>query len=185
MKSLDFKTAFKYPFNKASRMWNILWVFVPVVGWLVLIGYNIRIIKEFVQGKFKKLPKLNFSDDLELGFFMFIKAVPFIVVYVTLNGILKDANSFFSGIVNLFLAFFVVPMLTINFFVKETIASSFEFKILDSVFNNLKDYLLTLLNCFLIGITFLVMWVVLVGIPAGIFTKNIFLADFYRRYIKK
>ena len=32
---------------------------------------------------------------------------------------------------------------------------------------------------------FLVMIIVLVGIPASQFTKNIFLADFYRRRVKK
>jgi len=29
------------------------------------------------------------------------------------------------------------------------------------------------------------MWVVLVGFSAGVFTKNIFLADFYRRKVKR
>ena len=88
-----------------------------------------------------------------------------------------------AGIDTLF-QIFVLPMLTINFFNKETVASLFEFKILKAVFNNFGDYLITILKSIVLGLIFFAMWIVLVGFPAGTFTKNIFLADFYRRRIK-
>ena len=65
-----------------------------------------------------------------------------------------------------------------------TVNSFFEFRIMKYVFNNLGDYIMVLLKSILLGLIFFIMWIVLVGLPAGTFTKNIFLADFYRRRIK-
>jgi hypothetical protein len=76
-------------------------------------------------------------------------------------------------------------MLFINFSNKETIESFFEFKILKQVFDNLGEYIIAMLKNILLGIVFLIMWVILVGIPAGSFTQNMFLADFYRRKVLK
>lgn len=184
MKKLDFKTAFKYPFNRAKGMWNILWILLPIVGWLALGGYGIRIIKEFSKGKFKKLPIFKFKSDLELGFFMFLKAIPFIIAYSIIGAILDKIDPWMAGLANFFIGLFVVPILAINFMNKETVGSFFEFKILNSVFNNLGDYVVVLSKSILLSIIFVIMIVVLVGLPAGTFTKNIFLADFYRRKVK-
>lgn len=184
MEKINFKTAYMYPFNRARGMWNILWFFVPVVGWFALGGYGVRIIKEFSRGKFKELPMLDFSSDLKLGFFMFIKALPFVIVYMIVAGTLSKMNSGLGGLINFFLAFFVAPILGVNFMNKETVNSLFEFRIVKSVFNNLGDYVTTMLKSMLLGLIFALMMIILVGIPAGAFTKNIFLADFYRRRVK-
>ena len=50
---LSFGDAFKYPFNKWTRMFNILWFLLPIFGWLALGGYGIRIMQEFVKGNYK------------------------------------------------------------------------------------------------------------------------------------
>lgn len=184
MKKLDFKTAFKYPFNRAKGMWNILWILLPIVGWLALGGYGVRIVKEFSKGKFKKLPIFKFKSDLELGFFMFLKAIPFVIVYITIGAILDKIDPRVAGLANFFIGLFVVPILVINFMNKETVGSFFELGIIKSVFNNLGDYVVALLKGILLNIIFVIMIVVLVGLPAGTFTKNIFLADFYRRKVK-
>ena len=184
MKKLDFKTAFKYPFNRAKGMWNILWILLPIVGWLALGGYGVRIIKEFSKGKFKKLPTFKFKNDLELGFFMFLKAIPFIIVYIIIGAILDKTDPGMAGLARFFIGLFIVPILAINFMNKETVSSFFEFKILKSVFDNFGDYVVALLKDILLSIIFVIMIIVLVGLPAGTFTKNIFLADFYRRKVK-
>ncbi len=184
MTNLDFKTAFKYPFNRAKGMWNILWILLPIIGWFALSGYGIRIIKEFSKGKFKKLPTFEFSSDLKLGFFMFIKSIPFMIIYGILLAILTLISPWLRGVTQVFLSIFVVPILAINFFNKETVGSYFELEIIKSVFNNLGDYVMAVLKSILLGIIFLIMIIVLVGIPAGAFTQSIFLADFYRRKVK-
>tara|TARA_Y100000310_G_C20138599_1_gene559196 strand:+ start:21 stop:575 length:555 start_codon:yes stop_codon:yes gene_type:complete len=184
MEKLDFKTAFHYPFNRAKGMWNILWILLPIFGWFALGGYGVRIIKEFSKGKFKQLPVMKFGSDFKLGFMMLIKAIPFMLVYMLVLGIFTITGPFGRGLIDFFLGFFVVPILTINFMNKETVGSFFEFKIIGTVFNNLGDYIVAMLKSILLGLIFLVMILILVGIPAGAFTKNIFIADFYRRNVK-
>jgi len=185
MANLNFKTAFKYPFNRAKGMLNILWILLPIIGWLALGGYTIRIVQGFSKGKFKKLPTMKFSSDFTLGFFMFIKALPFIIAYAAGMGLLMIVSPWIRGLTQFFVGFFVVPILTINFMNKQTVGSFFEFRILSSVFDNLGDYIVTMLKSVLLQIVFALMIIILVGLPAGMFTKNIFLADFYRRRVKK
>lgn len=180
---LDFGTALSYPFNRAKGLLNALWILLPIFGWFALGGYSVRIVKEFVDGKFEKLPLFSFKSDMKFGFFMFLKAIPFIVVYVIVSSILERVPAI-GILASLFLSFFVVPILGINFMKKETVASFFEFDLIRVVFDNFSDYIVALLKSIGLAIIFFVMIIVLVGIPASIYTKNIFIADFYRRNVK-
>jgi|TARA_Y100000034_G_scaffold128408_1_gene182902 hypothetical protein len=185
MAELKFKTAFKYPFNRAKGLLNILLIFLPIVGWFALGGYGVRIVKEFSKGKYKKLPVLKFGDDFKLGFFMFIKALPFVIAYAVLLGIVTKINPWARGLTQFFVGCFMVPMLSINFMNKQTVGSYFEFEVLKPVFDNLGDYVVALLKSLLLQVIFILMTIILIGLPAASFTKNIFLADFYRRRVKR
>jgi len=182
-KALDFKSAFKYPFNRPAGMLNILWVLLPIIGWFALMGYSIRIVKHFIKNDFKELPLFKFSESFKLGFFMFLKMIPLIIVIVIVNvvvGLVPVAGF----IANLFINLFIIPILVINFFNKETIESCFELGKIQYVFDNIVEYLIAILKSIALAVIFIIMSVILVGIPANSFTKNIFLADFYRRYVK-
>jgi len=181
LKPLGFKTAFHYPFNRSKRMWNILWLLVPIIGWFALIGYGVRIIQGFIKGKFKELPIFHFKKDLKLGFFMFLKAIPFILACMVVFGILSLLK---LGFISTLIEIFIIPILGINFIKKMTIGSFFEFKILKAVFTHFGDYVVAVLKSILLVIVFAFMCIILVGIPALFFTDNIFLADFYRRRVK-
>ncbi|MBT3582564.1 DUF4013 domain-containing protein [Candidatus Woesearchaeota archaeon] len=183
MTALDFDTAFRYPFKRKKALWNILWMFLPIIGWFVLIGYSVRIIKEFSKGKFKQLPVLKFKSDMKLGFFMFFKSLPFIIIYGIIIGGLTAINPFLRFITLPF-EILLIPILFVNFFNKETISSLFEFKLIHVVIDNLGDYAMVFLRGLALGLTFFFLWIVLIGIPAGAFTSYIFVADFYRRHVK-
>ena len=185
MAKLRFRTAFSYPFNRAKGMWNILWILLPIIGWFALGGYGIRIVKAFTKGKFKQLPKFDFGNDLSLGFVMFFKAIPFVLCYIVLISILDALLPLAGDLVDLFLQIFVFPILFIHFFNKEKVSSLFEFGVLNSVFNNLGDYIVAVLKTILLTLIFIVMMIVLIGFPAAAFTQDIFMADFYRRRVKK
>ncbi len=180
---LDFGDAFKYPFNRAKGMFNVFWILLPIFGWLALGGYGVRIVREFCEGKFEKLPVMKFSSDMKLGFFMFLKSIPFMVVYVLVINFL-DFIGPLGGFAIFLIELFVVPILGINFMKKQTVESFFEFNIINVVFANLGDYLLALVKSIGLAIVFVLMMIVLVGFPALVFTQNIFLADFYRRRVK-
>lgn len=180
---LSFGSAFSYPFNRAKRMWNVLWALLPIFGWFALWGYGIRLVNEWSRGKFKGMPEFSFVEDMKFGFFMFLKALPFIVVYVIITSVL-DLVPVAGPIVTFLLNLFVLPILGIHFMNKQTIGSYFEFEVVRSVWNNLGDYLFAILKSIGLFLVFLVMSIILVGIPANLFTSNIFVSDFYRRKVK-
>jgi hypothetical protein len=183
MKEIGFGTAFKYPFNRPVGMLNILWIFLPIIGWFALGGYGIRIVKHFTKGDFKELPEFKFGKSFKIGFFMFLKAIPFFLVYFAFQHAMSKLH--WGGIAAvLFVSIFIVPMLTINFFKKETIGSYFEFDKVTPVFSNIQEYVIAVLKTIGLQLVFFVMIIVLVGFPALVFAKNIFLADFYRRFVK-
>ena len=189
MEKLSFKKAFKYSFNRPTGLLNILWLFVPIFGFLACTGYVFRIVKCFTEGKFEELPKLEFSSDMNLGFFMIIKSIPFVVVcgaiFYLLVFKIKNTELFALMVVPLILfGLFIGPILFINFCKKEKMSALFEFSLLKIVFDNFADYLVVFLKGFGLGAIFSAMSIVLIGTPAGAFTGNIFFADFYRRHIK-
>jgi hypothetical protein len=184
MKTLNFETAFKYPFNRGTGMLNIFWLLVPILGWFALLGFSIKIMKEFTQGKFKQLPIFEFGNDLKLGFMMFLKGLVFFLPYGILVGILKYFTPV-GDLLGLFIEIFIIPILIINFVNKQTIESLFEFELVSVVFNNIGDYLIAIIKSIGLFFVYLLMVIILVGFPAMAFTNNMFLADFYRRHIIK
>ena len=164
-------------------MLNIFWVFVPFTGWFALGGYGVRIIQQFLKGDFKELPKFDFTPDLKLGFSMFLKALPFIFSYIILLAVLWAIDPRLHWL-RLITEIFVIPFMSIHFVNKMTVASFFEFGVLKHVLNDLGGYLMALLKEILLGILFFILSFGLIGFPMSTFTKNIFLADFYRRSMK-
>ncbi|MBW2966356.1 DUF4013 domain-containing protein [Candidatus Woesearchaeota archaeon] len=184
METIDFKSAFKYPFNRAKGLLNILWLLLPIIGWFILFGYGITIVKHFLKSDFSKLPVMDIKANLSLGFFMFLKSIPFVIVLFIIQAF-AIFIPLIGTLVSWFISLFIVPILTINFFKKETVSSYFEFEKLKHVFNNFGDYIIVLLKTIALTIIFFLLIIILVGIPAGSFTKNIFFADFYRRNVKE
>jgi len=180
---LNFGTAFKYPFNRPVGMLNILWILLPIIGWFALFGYAVDIVNEFLKNNFKELPKMDFNKDLSLGFFMFFKGLPFFLALIVVSMVFGFIP-ILGIIINIFIGIFIVPVLAINFMKKQTVDSFFEFKKLKYVFGEIEEYVVAIVKSLGLGIIFLLMWLILVGIPAGAFTKNIFIADFYRRFVK-
>ena len=185
METISFITALKYPFNKPKRLLYALLLLVPVIGWLALFGYVIRIVNEFIEGKYEELPKLHFTDDLILGFSMFLKSLPFYIVYIALLAGIMMIDEDIANILSILLGFFVLPILNVNFYRKQTVGSYFDFGKLGYVMDNIGDYIVTMLKQYATYIIFLVLSIVLVGIPALYFTSLIFAANFYGRFVEE
>lgn len=168
----------KYPWGKASRQWNILWVLIPIFGWFALIGYFKKIIQELVKGNTKTLPAFGgFWKNFTEGLMAFVFLIPTIVILSVLNAIPVAGNAA-AFIIQLF----ILPWLVINFLVKGDFASLWEVKkAFFKVFNNAVDYLWALLKQIVYWVVYGVLSIVLVGIPGYAFGPYYFLADFYRR----
>lgn len=185
METISFSEAFKYPFNTPKRLLYVLLLFVPIIGWFALFGYIVRLINEFIEGRYEGLIKLDFMEDLKLGFIVFLKSLPFYIIYFVITSATIYVNETFGNIVNLLLGFFVVPILAINFKRKQTVESYFEFNILKNVTDNLGDYIVAILKQWALFFVFLVLSLVLIGIPAMYFTSSIFIANFYGHFVEQ
>jgi hypothetical protein len=185
IETISFSEAFKYPFKTPKRLLYALLLIVPIVGWLALFGYSVRLINEFIEGRYEGLIKLDFMEDLKLGFMVFLKALPFYIVYVIILSTATYVNETLGSLVSLLLGIFVIPMLAVNFMRKQTIESFFEFAILNLVRDNLGEYIITALKQYALNFVFLILSFVLVGIPAIMFTSTIFFANMYGRLVEK
>lgn len=181
---VSFSEAFKFPFNRPKGLLNALWILLPIFGWFALGGYVVRITKQFVKGDFTQTPTLSFGSDMKLGFMMFIKSIPFLFLYMVIVGIITRADVTTGNIVSVLAGLLIIPVLTVNFFVKENVGAYFEFSKLKAVFSNFGDYVIVMLKSIVLAIIYIVMVIILVGIPASIYTKHLFVADFYRRNVK-
>ncbi|KKG12050.1 DUF4013 domain-containing protein [Methanosarcina sp. 2.H.A.1B.4] len=185
METIGFIDALKYPFNRPKRLLYALWMLVPVIGWLALFGYVVRIANEFIEGKYEELPQLHFTDDLTFGVSMFLKSLPFYIVYIALITGITMLDEDIANILGLLIGFFVLPVLNVNFYRKQTVGSYFDFGKLGYVMDNIGDYIVMMLKQYAISIIFLVISIVLVGIPALYVTSMIFAANFYGRFIEE
>ena len=179
---IRFGQAFTYPFRKFSRIFNILWLLVPIVGVLAVSGYGIWITQKFIRGEYRQLPKFHFGKNLKLGFFIFLKFIPLITAIMVIQTLLGYLGTI-GTIITVVLMFFVYPILMINFLQHETIAASFDVRLVKLVFTHIGDYIITTLKAIALTLIFLAMCLILIGIPALHFTQYIFLADFYRRRV--
>jgi hypothetical protein len=185
IETISFSDALKFPFKKPGRLLYVLLVLVPILGWFTLFGYIIRLINEFVEGRYEGLIKLNFMEDLKLGFIIYLKALPFFMMLMIVQYAAGQLSETFSFLFSLLLSFFVCPILGINFYRKQTIMSFFEFGILHAVKEDFGDYAITILKQIALGIVFSILSFVLIGIPALLLTNGIFIANFYGRTVEQ
>ncbi|KKG01796.1 hypothetical protein DU86_08245 [Methanosarcina mazei] len=160
-------------------------IFVPIIGWLALFGYGVRLVNEFIEGRYEGPIKLDFMEDLKLGFMVFLKSLPFYIIYIIILFAATYVSEGLGNIISLLLGFFVVPMLAVNFFRKQTVESFFEFSVLNVVRDNLGEYIITVLKQYTLVIIFMVLSIVLVGIPGMLFTNSIFVANMYGRLVER
>ena len=185
IETISFSDAFKFPFKKPVRLLYALLVLIPIMGWFVLLGYITRLINEFVEGRYEGLIKLDFMEDLKLGFIIYLKALPFFMVLMIVQYTASQVSETLAFIVSLLLSLFVCPILGINFYRKQTIKSFFEFGILHVVKDDFGDYAITILKQIALQIVFLILSLVLIGIPALLLTNGIFIANYYGRVVEQ
>ncbi len=83
IETISFSEAFKYPFKTPKRLLYALLIFVPIIGWLALFGYGVRLVNEFIEGRYEGPIKLDFMEDLKFGFMVFLKSLPpFYIIYI-------------------------------------------------------------------------------------------------------
>lgn len=182
IETISFIDAFKYPYKIPIRILYVLLLIIPILGWLILFGYITRLVNEFIDGNYEGLIKLELIEDLKLGFVMFLKALPFYIIYAVIIIAAIRINETLGALFQL-LAYLILPILVVNFFRKQTIGSFFEFDVLNIARDNLGEYITALIKQLILTIIFAFLSFILIGIPGLYFTSSIFIANFYGRYI--
>jgi hypothetical protein len=59
IETLSLSDAFKYPYKTPTRAVYALLMFIPILGWLILFGYLVRLVNEFIEGRYEGLIKLE------------------------------------------------------------------------------------------------------------------------------
>ena len=175
----DLVSGLKYPWNKGSRLLYILWVLVPIFGWFVLGGYFKKIVKTLVTKQRRELPKLGsvFESFIE-GIVIFILMIPTFVVFGMIGSI-----PFLGNITSAFINIFLLPWLTINFFMKGNFKSLWEIKkAFNIVFDNIKEYLFAFIKTAVYGIIYGILSLILIGIPCAVFGRMYYLTAFYKKH---
>jgi hypothetical protein len=184
IENLSLSDAIKYPFKNPIRLLYALLLIIPILGPLTIWGYIVRLVNEFIEGRYEGPIKLDIIEDLKCGVIMFLKSIPFIVAFIIVFVVTSYINSTL-GFICLLLEIFISPILVVNFFRKQTIESLFEFDVLKVVKDNLGDYVMVFLKQMVVSFIFLILSLVLIGIPALYFTNSIFVANFYGNYIEQ
>jgi hypothetical protein len=175
----------KYPFNKFSRLFNFYWVLLPILGWLALAGYTIKIVQAMLKKDFKELPAFGgFTENMKKGFFLLVYMIPIFVVIGLLNLV-----PFIGPIAIFLLGLFLLPMLYLQYCKNENFMEGYQVKsAINIVFNNIWDYILMILKSLLVGVVFVVASVfiitLIVTLPALVFSKQFLIVDFYNRNSK-
>lgn len=185
IETITFSEALKFPFKVPARLLYGLLLLIPFIGWFMLAGYGVRLINEFIEGRYEGPIKIEYIEDLKLGFITFLKLIPLYIAYIIVIIPIMYVNETLAAIVDLLLALFVFPILAVNFFRKQTVGASFEFQVLNVVKDNSGDYIVAILKQLALSFVFTILAFVLIGILALMFTNSIFIANFYGKYIEQ
>jgi len=165
---MNFTKAFTYIFD--DQRWleklviPLLVTLIPVIGWMVVAGYLLRVTRNVAELQAEPLPELEFGADLSRGFKVFVAdlvySLPIIIVSTLLFlplALTKNSNettalaillAIIGGILILvysLLLAVVMPVANANLAVKERISAAFEFKdIFRMVRNNIKAWLIVI-----------------------------------------
>ena len=60
IETISLSDAFKYPFKIPKRLLYILWSIIPILGTFIIWGYVVRLVNEFIEGRYEGLIGLDF-----------------------------------------------------------------------------------------------------------------------------
>lgn len=173
---MKFLKAFTYIFE--DQRWleklviPLLVTLIPVIGWMVVAGYLLRVTHNVAEDQAEPLPELKFGADLGRGFKVFVTnlvySLPILLVTTLLFlplaltgnsnevGILAIMSALFGGFLILLYALFmtaVMPPVHANLAVNDQIGAAFDIKkIFRMLKNNFTAWLIVIGGSFLCSV---------------------------------
>ena len=181
------KSALKYPFAKFGRLFYWLWIFLPIIGWLALAGYNLRIIKDILKGNHKEVPKFGpFWGNCALGLYAFVVGIAIGLatsVFAFLQMPMGIAGSVIYYAVTIYVGL-ISPIMIIQLAETENLAKAFDVvRAHKIVFKNFRKYIIVVLQQLVVAFVFLLASIPIITliftIPAMSYSKQYLYARFY------
>ena len=163
-----------YPYRRKKGFCTILWLLVPIVGWLLFIGYYTRITQSFCEGKYKKLPAVKAVDCIGTGFFILLKLLPFHIILMAIGFFAAPETGLFGpslfllyNIISIFFGLFIMPFLTVHFLYREDATAYFQWGILRHARTYAREYFLVAIKTILLSVVYVIIHVLLVAPVLG------------------
>ncbi len=94
---MNFGLSFSYVFKDEAWFKKLLLpalcMLIPIVGWMVSLGWALKVTKNLIDGVEDPLPNLSFGDDLGRGFFAFLISF----IYTLPASMLQGINSWITS----------------------------------------------------------------------------------------
>lgn len=164
---MNFVLSFSFIFQDKGWLKKLLLpglcLLIPVVGWLVVLGWALKVTKNIVDGMEQPLPELEFGSDLSRGFFgfliSFIYSLPVSILsslgswignwFYFDNEIASVLIAFVTGSIGLlafivgFLTFFLTLTAIATYAVNDDFSAAFRFtEVFSLLKKNIGDWLL-------------------------------------------
>lgn len=187
------KSALKYPFAKFGRLFYWLWVFLPIIGWLAIAGYSLRIIKEILKGKHTEVPKFGpFWGNCRLGLYAFVLGIA-IGIVTMLSSFLQLPMGLAGAVIYYAVAIYISlisPIMMIQLAETENLAKAFDVvRAHKIVFKNFRKYIVVVLQQLVVAVVFLLASIpiitLVITIPAMSYSKQYLYTRFYADLKKK
>jgi hypothetical protein len=162
---VDFGKSFSYIFDDPKWFEKIiipiLFGLIPIVGWIVVIGYVMRVTRNVANRVDQPLPNSNFGDDLALGFKYVVATLLYALVFVVIVWLIiafaaliqHQVGTVLAALAIAVLVMFLIaysifltlflPVVQANIAVTDSIAAGFNFKIIFGMLSkNITSWLL-------------------------------------------
>ena len=170
---MDIGRAFSFVFQDPAWIRKILLLavmfFIPIIGWLIIGGYTLRLIKNVIDGVPQPLPEWdNWGGDLGGGLKVLVVGIVWGIPIWIITAVLDSGDSWLLGFVSWLLSvgWSAVQMSAMGDLARAgNIADAFSMKVVNRVLNNFPIWIVYILGTFVFGIFALIG---LIGLIIGI-----------------
>jgi hypothetical protein len=187
MKNPTIGDALKYPFARFKRLFYILWLLIPILGWLAFSGYVLRIIQDILKGKQRQVPQFGkFWPNFKLGFLALVVSLV-IAAVMMLVGLLQLVLGPWGTVIYYIVVIYVSlvsPIMIVQLAETENLSKALNVvRAHKIVFGNFWPYIIMILKQIVVAIVFLLASIPIITLiftlPASSYAKQYLYARFY------
>ena len=180
--------AARYPFKRIWRLFYAFWVFIPIFGIIVFMGYLLKLIRSVVKETDDEPPAFG---KIMSNFYLGLNFLFFFVIYFIIMGVLGYITSYVSLLIWPFMLFsiyvnLIMPILYTQLAEKRKLSAGINLILATKIIRyNLKAFIIMMLKqialLFIWAFASLPIITIIFSIPAMLYSANYLFADFYKK----